>query len=25
VPEFLKILDDYVEKTYGKTDPAFSV
>jgi (E)-4-hydroxy-3-methylbut-2-enyl-diphosphate synthase len=25
VPEFLKILDDYVEKTYGKTDAAFSV
>jgi (E)-4-hydroxy-3-methylbut-2-enyl-diphosphate synthase len=25
VPEFLKILDDYVEKTYGKTDPAFSL
>ena len=25
VPEFLKILDDYVEKTYGKTDPAFTV
>jgi len=25
VPEFLRILDDYVEKTYGKTDPAFSV
>jgi (E)-4-hydroxy-3-methylbut-2-enyl-diphosphate synthase len=25
VPEFLRILDDYVEKTYGKTDPAFSL
>jgi len=25
VPEFLKILDDYVEKTYSKTDPAFSL
>jgi (E)-4-hydroxy-3-methylbut-2-enyl-diphosphate synthase len=25
VPEFLKILDDYVEKTYGKTAPAFSL
>ena len=25
VPEFLKILDDYVEKTYGKTDPVFSL
>jgi (E)-4-hydroxy-3-methylbut-2-enyl-diphosphate synthase len=25
VPDFLKILDDYVEKTYGKTEPAFSV
>jgi (E)-4-hydroxy-3-methylbut-2-enyl-diphosphate synthase len=25
VPEFLKMLDDYVEKTYGKTDAAFSV
>lgn len=25
VPEFLKILDDYVEKTYAKKDPAFSV
>jgi (E)-4-hydroxy-3-methylbut-2-enyl-diphosphate synthase len=25
VPEFLKILDDYVEKTYGKSDPAFSL
>jgi (E)-4-hydroxy-3-methylbut-2-enyl-diphosphate synthase len=25
VPEFLKILDDYVEKTYGKTDAALSV
>ena len=25
VPEFLKILDDYVEKTYGKADAAFSV
>ena len=25
VPEFLKILDDYVEKTYGKPDPAFSL
>ena len=24
VPEFLKILDDYVEKTYSNTDPAFS-
>jgi (E)-4-hydroxy-3-methylbut-2-enyl-diphosphate synthase len=24
VPEFLKILDDYVEKTYGKTDPVFT-
>jgi (E)-4-hydroxy-3-methylbut-2-enyl-diphosphate synthase len=25
VPEFLKILDDYVEKTYGRTDAALSV
>lgn len=25
VPEFLKILDDYVEKTYGVRDPALSV
>jgi (E)-4-hydroxy-3-methylbut-2-enyl-diphosphate synthase len=25
VPEFLRILYDYVEKTYGKTDPAFSL
>ncbi len=25
VPEFLKILDDYVEKTYAKKDPALSV
>jgi (E)-4-hydroxy-3-methylbut-2-enyl-diphosphate synthase len=25
VPEFLKILDDYVEKTYGKMDPAVSL
>jgi (E)-4-hydroxy-3-methylbut-2-enyl-diphosphate synthase len=25
VPEFLRILDDYVEKTYGKTHPALSV
>jgi (E)-4-hydroxy-3-methylbut-2-enyl-diphosphate synthase len=25
VPEFLKILDDYVEKTYGKTNPAFTL
>ena len=25
VPEFLKILDDYVEKTYGKTNAALSV
>jgi (E)-4-hydroxy-3-methylbut-2-enyl-diphosphate synthase len=25
VPEFLRILDDYVEKTYGKTNPALSV
>jgi (E)-4-hydroxy-3-methylbut-2-enyl-diphosphate synthase len=25
VPEFLKILDDYVEKTYGKTALAFSL
>jgi (E)-4-hydroxy-3-methylbut-2-enyl-diphosphate synthase len=24
VPEFLKILDDYVRKTYGKTDPVLS-
>jgi (E)-4-hydroxy-3-methylbut-2-enyl-diphosphate synthase len=25
VPEFLKILDDYVEKTYGKADPVVSL
>lgn len=25
VPEFLRILDEYVEKTYGQTDPALSV
>ena len=25
VPEFLKILDDYVEKTYGKTGPVATV
>jgi hypothetical protein len=25
VPEFLKILDDYVEKTYGKAAAAITV
>ena len=25
VPEFLRILDDYVEKTYGRADPALSL